>query len=115
MCGITGMLHFDANRNVSRDLLKKMADTIAHRGPDGEGFYIDKSVGLAHRRLSIIDLEGGDQPMFNERKDICIVFNGEIYNYIELKQQLRKLGHSFVTSSDTEVIIKAYEQWGFAC
>jgi asparagine synthase (glutamine-hydrolysing) len=115
MCGITGIFNFDSERHVSKEVLKKMADTLAHRGPDGEGFFIDAGVGLAHRRLSIIDLEGGNQPMFNQRGDISIVFNGEIYNYIELKNELIKLGHSFVTNSDTEVIIKAYEQWGFAC
>ncbi|MBD0852594.1 asparagine synthase (glutamine-hydrolyzing) [Maribacter arenosus] len=115
MCGIAGVFNFHHERSVSRELLKKMADTISYRGPDGEGFFIDSFVGLAHRRLSIIDLGSGDQPMFNEKKTISIVFNGEIYNYIELKEELKKLGHSFVTSSDTEVIIKAYEQWGFAC
>lgn len=115
MCGIAGTLHFDTNKSVSRNSLKKMADTIEHRGPDGEGYFIDGFVGLTHRRLSIIDLEGGDQPMFNERGDICIVFNGEIYNYIELREELIAHGHSFTTSSDTEVIIKAYEQWGFGC
>jgi len=115
MCGIAGVLNLDKSQEVSREILKKMADTIAYRGPDGEGFHVDSFVGLAHRRLSIIDLEGGDQPMFNTRGDISIVFNGEIYNYVELKQELTQLGHSFLTSSDTEVIIKAYEQWGFAC
>lgn len=115
MCGIAGIFNFDLERGVSRETLKKMADTIAHRGPDGEGFFIDDFIGLAHRRLSIIDLEGGNQPMFNENGTICIVFNGEIYNFIELKEELIKLGHSFSTSSDTEVVIKAYEQWGFAC
>lgn len=115
MCGIAGVFNFDLDRRVSQEKLKEMADTIAYRGPDGEGYFTDRFVGLAHRRLSIIDLEGGDQPMFNERKNISIVFNGEIYNYIELKSELKKLGHSFVTTSDTEVIIKAYEQWGFAC
>ena len=115
MCGITGVFNFDLERPISKDILKKMADSIWYRGPDGEGYFIDSYVGLAHRRLSIIDLEGGEQPMFNERGTISIVFNGEIYNYIELKHQLKKLGHSFATNSDTEVIIKAYEQWGFAC
>lgn len=115
MCGITGILNLNKDQKVSREVLKKMADTIAHRGPDGEGYFVDTFVGLAHRRLSIIDLEGGDQPMFNTRGDISIVFNGEIYNYIELKKELKQLGHSFKTTSDTEVIIKAYEQWGFAC
>lgn len=115
MCGITGVFNFDKEKKISNELLKRMADTIAHRGPDGEGYFIDTSIGLAHRRLSIIDLERGDQPMFNQRKDISIVFNGEIYNYIELKEELIKLGHSFSTHSDTEVILKSYEQWGFAC
>lgn len=115
MCGIAGIFNFDLERSVSKEILKNMADTIVHRGPDGEGYFIDDFIGLAHRRLAIIDLEGGDQPMFNDRKTISIVFNGEIYNYIELKEELKKLGHSFTTSSDTEVIIKAYEQWGFAC
>lgn len=115
MCGIAGIFNFDLERSISKEILKKMADSIVHRGPDGEGFYIDDYIGLAHRRLSIIDLEGGNQPMFNDRRTISIVFNGEIYNYIELKEELKKLGHSFTTSSDTEVVIKAYEQWGFAC
>ncbi len=115
MCGIAGIFNFDLERSISKEVLKNMADTIAHRGPDGEGYFIDAFVGLAHRRLAIIDLEGGDQPMFNDRKTISIVFNGEIYNYIELKEELKKLGHSFTTSSDTEVVIKAYEEWGFAC
>lgn len=115
MCGIAGIFNFDLERNISKEVLKKMADTISYRGPDGEGYFIDAFIGLAHRRLSIIDLAGGDQPMFNDRKDISIVYNGEIYNYIELKDELKKLGHSFATDSDTEVIIKSYEQWGFAC
>lgn len=115
MCGIAGILNLDKSEKLSKDVLKKMADTIAYRGPDGEGFFVDTFVGLAHRRLSIIDLEGGDQPMFNTRGDISIVFNGEIYNYVELRQELKQLGHTFQSSSDTEVIIKAYEQWGFGC
>ncbi|MDH3795812.1 MAG: asparagine synthase (glutamine-hydrolyzing), partial [Flavobacteriaceae bacterium] len=115
MCGITGIFNFHTENIVSIDSLKKMADTIVHRGPDGDGYFIDGHIGLAHRRLAIIDLDRGDQPMFNTSRDICIVFNGEIYNYIELKKELINLGHSFVTNSDTEVIIKSYEQWGFAC
>ena len=115
MCGITGIFHFDDNRIVDRDVLKKMSDIISYRGPDGEGFYLNKNVGLAHRRLSIIDLASGAQPMFNDDKQISVVFNGEIYNYIEIEQELRSLGHRFRTSSDTEVIIRAYEQWGLDC
>ena len=115
MCGIAGIYKLEKDQEVSKEVLKRMADTIAYRGPDGDGYFVDTFVGLAHRRLSIIDLEGGDQPMFNSRGDISIVYNGEIYNYVELKQELKQLGHSFRTTSDTEVIIKAYEQWGFAC
>ncbi len=115
MCGITGIFHFESQRNVEPSLLKKMADTIRHRGPDGEGYYTKDGVGLAHRRLSIIDLASGYQPMFNDNQDIAIVFNGEIYNYIELKQELEQLGYSFRTTSDTEVIIRAYEAWDVNC
>jgi len=115
MCGIAGIFHFDTSRSVSESLLKKMADSLAHRGPDGEGFYIKNNIGLGHRRLSIIDLSTGDQPMFNEDKSIAIIFNGEIYNYIELKEELKNLGCKFFTSSDTEVIIRAYETWGTDC
>ncbi|MBI4946222.1 MAG: asparagine synthase (glutamine-hydrolyzing) [Bacteroidetes bacterium] len=115
MCGIAGIFHFDTSRSVNESLLKKMADSLAHRGPDGEGFYIKNNIGLGHRRLSIIDLSTGDQPMFNEDKSIAIVFNGEIYNYVELKEELKNLGYKFFTNSDTEVIIRAYETWGTDC
>ncbi|MBK9737019.1 MAG: asparagine synthase (glutamine-hydrolyzing) [Saprospiraceae bacterium] len=94
---------------------KKMTDSLQHRGPDGEGFYINQNIGLGHRRLSIIDLDTGDQPIYNEDKTIAIVFNGEIYNYIELRNELKTMGHQFRTSSDTEVIVHAYEQWGVKC
>lgn len=115
MCGISGILHFEKERLVDKDLLKKMTDIIKHRGPDGEGFYIKKNLGLGHRRLSIIDLQTGEQPMFNHDGSIALVLNGEIYNYIELKEELIKYGHKFRTTSDTEVVIKAYEQWGVDC
>jgi len=115
MCGITGIFNFDIDKAVDYDRLKKMTDVIRHRGPDGEGYYLNKNIGLGHRRLSIIDLQTGDQPMFNEDKSIALVLNGEIYNYIELKQELIKLGYHFRTTSDTEVIIKAYEEWGIEC
>jgi len=115
MCGITGVLHFDKNRNIDPLSLKKATDIINYRGPDGDGFYINGNIGLGHRRLSIIDLSGGNQPMYSADKNIVIVFNGEIYNYIELKDELILLGHTFQTSSDTEVIIKSYEQWGTEC
>ncbi|MBI3502827.1 MAG: asparagine synthase (glutamine-hydrolyzing) [Bacteroidetes bacterium] len=115
MCGIAGIFHFDESRNADKSLLKRMSDSIAHRGPDGENYYCSQNIGLAHRRLSIIDLSTGDQPMFNNEKSITIIFNGEIYNYIELRDELKKLSHKFKTNSDTEVIIRAYEQWGFDC
>ena len=115
MCGITGMLHFDKQRNIDPKKLKKSTDIISYRGPDGEGFHIDGNIGLGHRRLSIIDIASGNQPMYNHDENIVIVFSGEIYNYIELRDELKSLGHSFCTNSDTEVIIKAYEEWGVDC
>lgn len=115
MCGITGIFHFDKERAVDNHQLKKMTDIIRHRGPDGEGYYVKNNIGLGHRRLSIIDLQTGDQPMYSTDRSIALIFNGEIYNYIELKAELQKSGHTFKTTSDTEVIIKAYEQWGVNC
>lgn len=115
MCGITGIYHIDEKRIVDQTQLKKMTGIISHRGPDDEGFFINKNVGLGHRRLSIIDLNSGKQPMYNDDKSIVIVFNGEIYNYLELKEELKKIGYYFNTNSDTEVIIKAYEAWGIDC
>lgn len=115
MCGICGIVHFDFERKVDKAVLYRMTDSLAHRGPDGEGVYIDRNIGLGHRRLSVIDLSTGAQPMMNRSKNIVISFNGEIYNYLELKSELQKLGHVFDTASDTEVILKAYEEWGFDC
>lgn len=115
MCGIAGMLHFDAERIIDASVIKKMTDIISYRGPDGEGFHIHKNLAFGHRRLSIIDLSTGDQPMFSDDNSIVIVFNGEIYNYIELREELKKSGFSFKTNSDTEVIIKAYQHWGVDC
>lgn len=109
------MYHFDKDRRADISILKKMTDIIRYRGPDGEGYYVNGNVGLGHRRLSIIDLQTGDQPMFNDSKTIALVYNGEIYNYIELREELVNLGHVFRTQSDSEVIVKAYEQWGVDC
>jgi asparagine synthase (glutamine-hydrolysing) len=92
-----------------------MTNVMSHRGPDGKGFYVDKNIGLGHRRLAIIDLSTGDQPMFSKDKKLVIVFNGEIYNYVELKEELKALGHRFTTASDTEVILGAYQEWGVDC
>ena len=109
MCGITGFINKKDNK---QDIIKKMADKIAHRGPDGEGYYIDEDIALAHRRLAIIDLSTGNQPMFNKDKSLVIVFNGEIYNFLELKKELKDKGYKFQNKSDTEVIINGYQEWG---
>ena len=114
MCGITGFVCAKHELEEAKKTLKAMADLIAHRGPDGEGFYVDGQAALGHRRLSIIDLEGGSQPMFNEDKTLVTVFNGEIYNFMELREQLAAAGHVFATHSDTEVLLHGYEEWGEA-
>jgi asparagine synthase (glutamine-hydrolysing) len=115
MCGICGKFVFDPDGGVSQLLLKGMADAIRHRGPDDEGFYISGQVGLGFRRLSIIDLSGGHQPLSNEDGTVWIVFNGEIYNYQELRQELQGKGHVFSTKTDTEVIVHLYEEYGADC
>lgn len=109
MCGIAG---FAEKNNADKETLEKMMDAIIHRGPDGSGEYVDDTVALGHRRLSIIDLEGGKQPMENEDGTIVCIFNGEIYNYQPLRQQLQEQGHVFSTHSDTEVLLHGYEEWG---
>ena len=114
MCGICGIYNADGS-SVQRGLLEKMTSIIQHRGPDGCGFFVESNIGLGHRRLSIIDLEGGAQPIGNEDGQMQIVFNGEIYNFIELRQELEAFGHKFRTRSDTEVIVHGYEQWGTNC
>jgi asparagine synthase (glutamine-hydrolysing) len=113
MCGIAGVLYFD-HRPVDRGLLRAMGDSIAHRGPDSEGFFATPGLGLVHRRLSIIDLKGGDQPIANEDNSIQIVFNGEIYNYAHLRTNLQQAGHRFATNSDTETLVHLYEDHGSA-
>ena len=115
MCGIVGSFHFDSSEPVSKSLLLRQTDSLAHRGPDAGGLWLDESVGLGHRRLSIIDLEGGLQPMWDSENRIGIVFNGEIYNYRELREILTKKGHKFQSDSDTETIIYAYREWGSDC
>ena len=115
MCGICGKLEFDPRASIAPNLVKKMADAIRHRGPDDEGYYVQGQVGLGFRRLSIIDLSGGHQPLSNEDGSIWVIFNGEIYNYRELRSELISRGHVFRTQSDTEVIVHAYEEFGPAC
>lgn len=115
MCGIAGYLYYDKNCPVLAEDLKRMTDIIAHRGPDGEGRFIDKNVALGHRRLAIIDLLTGHQPMKSQDDSLIIVFNGEIYNYIELRDELINKGYNFITKSDTEVILASYKEWGIGC
>lgn len=115
MCGICGKLFFDRNRLVDQPTLGKMMDIMRHRGPDDDGLYISGPLGLGHRRLSIIDLNTGKQPICNEDGTIWIVFNGEIYNYQSLREELLQKGHVFTSQTDTEVIIHAYEEYGEDC
>lgn len=115
MCGICGKLYYDPVAEVSSDLLKRMMEVISHRGPDGEGKFLSGPVGLGHRRLAIIDLNTGAQPMTNEDGTVWIVFNGEIYNFPELRRELLAKGHRFSSTTDTEVIIHLYEEYGVDC
>ena len=114
MCGICGVLSLDET-GPDVGLVREMAGSLVHRGPDGDGFYADSAIAIGHRRLSIIDLATGDQPIFNEDRSVAIVFNGEIYNYRELREDLIKKGHRFRTSGDTEVIVHLYEEKGIDC
>jgi asparagine synthase (glutamine-hydrolysing) len=115
MCGITGLFDTRARRDFDRGLLQRMNDSQAHRGPDGKGLHVEPGVGLGHRRLSIIDIATGQQPLYNEDGSVVVVFNGEIYNFQELIPELQALGHVFHTRSDTEVIVHAWEAWGERC
>jgi asparagine synthase (glutamine-hydrolysing) len=115
MCGIAGKLWFDPARPVDRDLLVRMTDRVSHRGPDSSGYYVNGGVGLGHRRLSVIDLVSGDQPLGNEDGSVQVIFNGEIYNFAEVRQALEERGHQFRTRSDTEVIAHGFEEWGQEC
>ncbi len=115
MCGIAGIFNLSSNPPPQRQTLETMIRTLHHRGPDGYGFFHNEKVGLAHARLSIIDLEGGWQPIYNEDKTVSIVFNGEIFNYPELRRELISRGHHFYTHSDTEIIVHLYEEKGKDC
>lgn len=115
MCGICGKINFDPSHLVRQEEIKKMADVINKRGPDDQGFYLNNNVGLGFRRLSIIDLESGHQPLSNEDGTIWIVFNGEIYNHLILRERLQQKGHQFKTNTDTEVIVHLYEEYGNEC
>ncbi|MCF8094878.1 MAG: asparagine synthase (glutamine-hydrolyzing) [Desulfobacteraceae bacterium] len=113
MCGIVGVA--STHENLRNFPIKALTDTILHRGPDGSGCHADEQIAMGHRRLSIIDVEGGAQPIYNEDASKCIVYNGEVYNFLELRRELVKKGHVFKTRSDTETILHAYEQWGESC
>jgi asparagine synthase (glutamine-hydrolysing) len=115
MCGITGIFDLRGRRDIDRAMLSRMNDTQRHRGPDDDGYLIEPGVGLGFRRLSIIDLTTGHQPIYNEDGSVAVIFNGEIYNYQSLVTELIALGHVFRTRSDTEVIVHAWEAWGEAC
>jgi asparagine synthase (glutamine-hydrolysing) len=115
MCGIAGILGIGASYRVDQSELRGMCDVIRHRGPDDDGYHVEGSVGLGMRRLSIIDIAGGHQPMSNEARTLWVVFNGEIYNFRQLRTELEALGHQFLSHSDTEVIVHGYEQWGEEC
>jgi asparagine synthase (glutamine-hydrolysing) len=115
MCGIAGIVASDRLHADERERLVRMRDVITHRGPDESGTYCDGQAGLVHRRLSIVDLASGQQPLANEDKSVWVVFNGEIYNHAEIRPELEALGHQYRTRCDTETIVHAYEQWGDAC
>src|SRR5262245_2255944 len=112
MCGICGQYNFDNRALVRRRDIEAMTKSIAHRGPDDEGYFIDGPLGFGFRRLSIIDLSGGHQPMSDAEETVWVIFNGEIYNYLELRRELEAHGHRFRTQSDTEVIVHGYKEWG---
>src|SRR5581483_7138575 len=110
MCGICGIA--SARGHVDADRIRAMSQTLYHRGPDSEGMHVDTHVGIAARRLAIIDLTGGDQPIANEDGSVVVVQNGELYNYRELQRELERAGHAFRTHCDTEVLVHGYEEWG---
>jgi asparagine synthase (glutamine-hydrolysing) len=112
MCGFAGYIDLRGERRAKKDVLSRMTNTLIHRGPDSSGFFIEANLGLGFRRLSIIDLAGGDQPLYNEDGSLVLLCNGEIYNYLELKQQLEQKGHTFNTESDVEVLLHLYEEEG---
>ena len=115
MCGIAGYINLNSKHIIDKELINSLKDTIKHRGPDADEVYLFENIALAHTRLSIIDLETGSQPMYSYNKQCVLVFNGEIYNHIELRSELETCGHKFLTSSDTEVILNSYLEWGVNC
>src|SRR3954469_3579327 len=114
MCGIVGQVR-EEGADVERELLASMCAALEHRGPDSRGIHTGDGVGLGIQRLRVIDLETGDQPIYNEDRSVVVVLNGEIYNYQELRRRLQRGGHSFATNGDTEVIVHLYEEQGLDC
>ena len=112
MCGIVGLYYRQPGQSADKSTLERMCKAIVHRGPDDEGLHLDGHLAMGMRRLAVIDLESGRQPIYNEDGSIVVVFNGEIYNYRELRSELESLGHKFATNSDTEVLVHGYETWG---
>src|SRR5215469_12739066 len=115
MCGITGIFEYEGLTEIRQELVHRMNETIVHRGPDDEGIFVGRGIGLGFRRLSIIDLAGGHQPIPNEDDSLWVMLNGEIYNYPELRRELDANGHKFRTNSDTETIVHLYEDYGEDC
>ena len=115
MCGIAGIFHIETAKPVDPERVRRMTDSLVHRGPDGSGVWTAPGIGLGHRRLSIIDLDGSPQPMQTREERYTISFNGEIYNFLELREELAAMGHEFMTSGDTEVILASWRQWGAEC
>ena len=112
MCGLVGSLLLDRSRGPDPRMLTRMRESLRHRGPDDSGLYVQGRLGFGFRRLSVIDVEGGHQPMIDDETGVSLVFNGEVYNYRELREELETLGHRFKTKSDTEVVLKSYCEWG---
>src|SRR5687768_2879372 len=115
MCGIAGIVASDGLDATASERVTAMRDVITHRGPDGAGIWMDDVAAIAHRRLSIVDLSGGHQPMSNETGTVWVVFNGEIYNHADVRRELQARGHQYANKSDTETIVHAYEEWGDDC
>ena len=115
MCGIAGIVGASDDSRIDYDVIHRMCQTLVHRGPDDEGVFVKDGTGLGMRRLSIIDLAGGRQPVFNEDRTVWVVFNGEIYNFRQLRRELEQKGHHFRTHTDTEVIVHLYEDLGAEC
>ena len=115
MCGIAGILDTRGQRDIDQELLGRMNQSQFHRGPDEGGQHFESGLGLAHRRLSIIDLSSGQQPMFNQDQSVCVVFNGEIYNFPTLRKELEAEGYVFKSHCDTEVIVHGWSAWGEGC